>query len=151
MKSSNHAFFESLTRCFQIFNADWIWIEKKNFECEDHDYSAPSSLRISRYRCEDHDYSASSSRYEYIKHTSSEISAAKHLCYLKKLRCVRENACKKLRIQDLRNEFRLRDWFVKNSDQIRNIKSIISWDQQFRYINRISATTTIALIFTHMR
>ena len=35
--------------------------------------------------------------------------------------------------------------------QIRNIKSIISWNQQFRYINKINATTIIVSIFAHMR
>ena len=35
--------------------------------------------------------------------------------------------------------------------QIRNIKSIISWNQQFRHINKINATTIIASILAHMR
>ena len=40
MKSLDHAFFESLTKMYsQIFNADWLKIEKNDIRCENHDYS----------------------------------------------------------------------------------------------------------------
>ena len=40
MKSSNHAFSESLTKMYsQIFNADWLEVEKNDIRCEDHDYN----------------------------------------------------------------------------------------------------------------
>ena len=58
---------------------------------------------------------------------------------------------KKFKIQNLqkaRIEFRLSKFQIK---QIRNIKSIIQWNKQFRYINKINATTIIASIFAHMR
>ena len=57
-ESSNHAFSELLTKMFsQIFNADWLKIEKNEIRCEDHDDSASSSQHI---RCGDRDHSDSS-------------------------------------------------------------------------------------------
>ena len=44
---------------FQIFNADWLEIEKNDSRCEDHNHNDSSSHRISE--CEDRDHNDSSS------------------------------------------------------------------------------------------
>ena len=85
---------------FQIFNADWLWIEKNN-RCEDHDDSVSSNQWIrcedhddndfsnQHIRCENHDDNVSSNQYVNIQTHKLTNLDAEHMKedHLKKLRC----------------------------------------------------------------
>ena len=139
-------FLNHRKRCIQVFNAGWLEIEMKYIRCENHDYSDFSNQQF---------FGCIKSR------TSSIFTQVRNLCCkaYEKMLIISKNfdAKKKTRVKNSGFKVCGTDSACEmNSSriqikQVRNIRSIISWDQQFRHINRISATTTNASILAHMR
>ena len=107
-------------------------------------------FKFQNFKCENRDYNdfLNYKKHIYSKFATSTIILIKWYCYFKKLRCLKKTRVKNSKFKTMRVDFRLSKIQIK---QIRNIKSIISWNQQFRHINRINATTISASIFAHMR
>ena len=51
---SSKFFFNYRKKCIQIFNANWLKIEKKNIRCENHDYNDFSNQTIFEFKNRDY-------------------------------------------------------------------------------------------------
>ena len=113
-----------------------------DFECEDHDHNVFSNLKISKYRCENRDYNDSSNfKKETYTHKSRNLCCRAY----ERILIISKNfdAKKKTRVKNSKFKIckKCESNFVK---QIRNIKSIISRDEQFRFATSKTHISNIA-------